>query len=244
MLKKIAVVLLILVPCSLQAESATAQEGGLEGHSEALGATGPLAAADAERNIEVALQYRAEGHLPQAIRLMEQTLQQHPRHATSRAVMADLLREKGDHEAALAMIDKAIALDDSVALFHVSRALMYLPFQRYDEALSDLDRAIALDPDLIAARFNRGSLLAQRERYEQALQDFDYCIAADPHLPAPYFNRGSVRYSLGMKEQAVADIEHFIKLTDNEDWKQSARELLQTWQERQKEAGETHAGTP
>lgn len=249
LIKPAFLLLLLLAPLPLQAAGPASEQGPAStGHPDPLGGAhggaDPHASLSADQNIKVALQHRDEGRLPEAIQVMQQTLQKYPEHAASHAVMADLLREQGDNAGALAMIEKAISLDDSVALFHVSRALMYMPFQRYEEALADLDRAIALDPDMIAARFNRGSLLAQRERYEQALQDFDHCIAVDPHLPAPYFNRGSVRYSLGMKEQAVADIEHFIELTDNDDWKQTARELLQAWEERQMQAGDAQDGNP
>ena len=244
MMTKLTFLVLLLMPLSLQAaDSVTAREPLPPAHPDPLGGAhggvDPHAALSADQNIKVALQHRAEGRLPEAIAVMQQTLQKYPQHASSHAIMADLLSEKGDHAEALAMIGKAVSLDDSSALFHVSRALMYLPFQRYQEALADLDRAVELEPDMIAARFNRGSLHAQLEQYDLALMDFDRCIAVDPHLPAPYFNRGSVRYSLGMKEQAVSDIEHFIELSDNAAWKQSAQQLLQAWQEKEKQADAT-----
>jgi len=208
------------------------------GHIDPLGgahgSADPHAALSADQNIKVALQHRTEGRLPEAIQVMEMTLLKYPTHAQSHAVMADLYREKGQSSKALASIEKAIKLDDTKPLYYVSRALYYMPFQRFDEALADLNRAVELDGDLIAARFNRGSLYAQNKHYEDAIKDFDHCIAVDPHLPAPYFNRGSIRYSLGLTQLAVQDIERFIELSDNENWVNNAKDLLAVWEEREK----------
>ena len=226
-----------LLPLTLHAQQDPIPDAPAATHVDPLGGAhggaDPHAALNADQQIKVALQHRLEGRLPEAIKVMELSLRSNPSHAASYAVLADLLSEQGEQARALAMIEQAIALDSANALFHVSRALMYMPFERFDEALVDLDRAVDLDSDLIAARFNRGSLLVQLEQYESALADFNHCIAVDPHLPAPYFNRGAVYYLLGSREKAVSDIEHFIELTSNEDWKTSARELLQVWQEQE-----------
>ena len=60
----------------------------------------------------------------------------------------------------------------------------------------------------------------------EALADFDHCIAVEPHLAAPYFNRASTYEALGQNENAIADFKRFIELSDNEEWKKTAQQLL------------------
>lgn len=194
------------------------------------GGADPHAALSPDQQVKVALQHRKEGRLPEAVKVMQESLLKFPDHAQSHAVMSDLQRQNGELAKALASIEQAIALDDTAPLYYVNRALLYVAFKRPEEALKDLDHAVEMDGDLIAARFNRGSLYAQHKDYERAMKDFDHCIAVDPHLPAPYFNRGSVRYSLGLTQFAKDDIRHFIKLSKNENWKKNAEELLASWE--------------
>ncbi|MBT8129876.1 MAG: tetratricopeptide repeat protein, partial [Gammaproteobacteria bacterium] len=104
---------------------------------------------------------------------------------------------------------------------------VYRQFGQIAQALDDLNRAIELNPDLVAARFNRGAIHYSSEEFELALSDFDQCIAIDPHTAAPYFNRGSTRHALGNKAGAMEDLERFIQLSDNEQWKATARDLMQ-----------------
>ncbi len=59
------------------------------------------------------------------------------------------------------------------------------------------------------------------------MSDFDQCIAIDPHSAAPYFNRASTKHALGDTAGARADLERFIQLSDNEQWKATARDLMQ-----------------
>ena len=113
----------------------------------------------------------------------------------------------------------------------MSRAQLYLSFERVEKAMTDLNMAIKMEPKLVPARFNRGTLLAHQGNYQAALTDFDVCIQVDPHLAGPYFNRGSVYYNMGQKEDAVADIERFIELAELDSWKQSGRDLLKVWEE-------------
>jgi tetratricopeptide (TPR) repeat protein len=114
-------------------------------------------------------------------------------------------------------------------MIRVNRAQAYRSFGRFDEAMKDLDVAVEQDPDLLLARFNRGALLYAGGNFDKALLDFDRCVAIDPHAPAPYFNRGSTYWELARSEDAMADMTRFLELSDNEEWKKAAEELIKNW---------------
>ncbi len=96
--------------------------------------------------------------------------------------------------------------------------------------MSDLDRAISMNDNLVPAFFNRGVIHYQTGDFERALSDFTRCIDIDPHVAAPYFNRAAVRNAMGEQAGAISDIRRFTDLTDNENWKRKAGQLLIDWE--------------
>ena len=63
----------------------------------------------------------------------------------------------------------------------------------------------------------------------------------DPHAPSPYFNRAAVYDAMNKRKEAVADINRFMELTDNENWKQSAQDILKAWEDKDKAKAKTGA---
>jgi tetratricopeptide (TPR) repeat protein len=147
-----------------------------------------------------------------------------------------LYLEQGQVSDALRDFESAVRVNPDDASALTNRAQAYCGFGRMDETLADLDRAVVLDPDLIAARFNRGAMLYEKGEMDKALGDFNHCIAVDPHAPGPYFNRAAVYDAMGKRAEAVADLNRFMELTDKENWKQWAQDILKVWADKDKVA--------
>lgn len=193
------------------------------------GAYDPHAALTPEKHIQVALQHQQEGRTSEAIRTLTMAILQYANNKDLYAVRGSIFLEQEQHTEALSDLEKAlkIAPDDSALL--TNRAQVYRQFGQIEQALADLNKAIEISPDLVAARFNRGAIHYSSEEFEKALSDFDQCIAIDPHAAGPYFNRASARHALGDVAGARQDLERFIQLSENEQWKSTARDLLQRW---------------
>jgi len=191
-----------------------------------------------ETLVEIALQHKMEGRPHEAINTLSQAMLKHDNNAQLYAVRGSIYLEQGRVAQALRDLEAAIKLnpDDADAL--TNRAQAYRGFGRNQEALADLNRALELNPDLIPARFNRGAMLYGEGKLGLALADFDHCVAVDPHAPTPYFNRAAVYDAMHNRKEAVADIERFMELTDNENWKRSAQEILKAWADKDKAAAE------
>ena len=190
----------------------------------------------AETQIQIALQHKQEGRPHEAINTLSNALMLHGNNAQLYAVRGSLYLEQGKITDALSDLEAALRLDPDDAQALTNRAQAYRRFGRSKEALADLDRAIELNPDLVAARFNRGAMRYENNELELSLADYDYCVAVDPHAPAPYFNRAAVYDAMHKRAQAVADIERFMELTDSERWKQTARDILKAWAEKDAQA--------
>ena len=146
------------------------------------------------------------------------------------AVRASLYLEQGQPAAALQDLQMALKLDPEDPALLTNRAQVYRQFGQIREALIDLNKAINLSPNLLAARFNRGAIYYSSEDYQLALEDFDQCVAIDPHVAGPYFNRASTKQELGDTVGAKNDLNRFIQLSDSEQWKSTAQDLLQRWE--------------
>lgn len=191
-----------------------------------------------DKQIQIALQHKKEGRPHEAINTLSNALMRHENNAQLYAVRGSLYLEQGQVSDALRDLEAALRLNPTDASALTNRAQAYRGFGRMNEALADLDRAVELDPDLIAARFNRGAMLYEKDEMGKALTDFNHCIAVDPHAPGPYFNRAAVYDAMGKRLEAVADLERFMELTDNENWKKSAQDILKAWADKDKAVGE------
>ena len=187
----------------------------------------PHASLGVDQLITVALQHRQEARYPQALEVLAEAIYRYPDNAELFSIRGSIQLELNRLSAALQDLEQAAKLKPDDAVIRVNRAQAYKGFGRQQDALSDLEDAVKLDPSLIAARFSRGAIYHSLGQYDKALADFEHCIALDPHSDAPYFNRASTYEALGKRENAIADFRRFIELSSNENWKQTAQQLIE-----------------
>ncbi len=122
------------------------------------------------------------GQLPQARASLERLLSQNPAHFDAHYLLATVLGQQGEMEAALRAFDQALALRDNHPLAHGNRAALLLHLGRHAEALQAYDQAIALKPDFAAAHFRRGVVLQALGQPEAALQSHARALQLQPAL--------------------------------------------------------------
>ncbi len=83
-----------------------------------------------------------------------------------------LERLAGNHLAALAAADNAIALERKNAEHHRDRASALQNLQRWEEAVASLDKAIVLAPDNTGNRYERASTLVTLGKFDLARSDY------------------------------------------------------------------------
>ena len=183
----------------------------------------------------VALMYQAKGQFGEALATLDQAIARYPESAPLYAVRGALWLQLEEYAKALADLERSLDLAEDAGV-RVNYAEALRRFDRKEDALASLDRVLEENPDYLPALFNRGVLRFELGNEEGALADFDRAIAIDPDAAAPYFNRAAVRWALGQKDAALADLDAFIERTPVDEWKETARELRDSWQE-QLEAG-------
>jgi lipoprotein NlpI len=117
-----------------------------------------------------------------------------------------------DFERAIALYERAIAIDPTRADPHFKRANALRIIGRLEEALAGYDRAIALKEDYAHAYCNRGVVLQSLGRREAALCSYDRAIALDSTDVMTHYNRALLMQDCLQWDEALASYDRAIKL--------------------------------
>jgi tetratricopeptide (TPR) repeat protein len=125
----------------------------------------------------------AAGRLAEAEQMYRQILGAAPRHADSLHMLGLLALQAGQAQAAIALIDQAIALHPSAALCHVNRAASLHALGRSAEALAACREALRHKRNCAEAYQALGRIESDLGRPEAALDAYREAMRHKPDLP-------------------------------------------------------------
>ena len=131
-----------------------------------------------------------------------------------------------DFEAALADLDRAIALQPIVPISYFLRAQVRCAQLQaetgvttiqplsptteakigYGKALDDLKKVMELEPDMVYAQYNIGGIYTRLHEYDHAVEAYTRVLELDPRFPDAYYNRGIVRLLDGHTNEGLSDL--------------------------------------
>ena len=139
------------------------------------------------------------------------------------------LFDQGEYRQATEPFSEAIRLNPKFTQAYYNRAVTYVKLEQYQRAIQDFDEAIRLDPQLAVAYTDRGFAYLNLDQYQRAIPDFSDAIRLDPQYARAaraYLGRGMAYAVQDKKAEARADLEKAIALTDDPQFLQLARELI------------------
>ena len=116
----------------------------------------------------------------------------------------------GDHSAAAAAFQRALAAAPTNAEAHFRLGLALRDQQRLDDAAASYRRAIELQPAYVEAHNNLGSVLQRLEQSDAALAAYRHAVALGPTFSQPYLNLGRLYALAGDTLNAAATFEAAI----------------------------------
>ncbi len=140
-----------------------------------------------------------EGRAADALRLYRELVAQYPQHLRARNNLALLLDASGDHEGALAELDRALELDTEHTTLLTNRGALLGTLGRYAAAERDLRRVLRVEPANVEALFNLGVVMTKKGLWGEAVPHLRHVteLAAD---------RGAAFYYLGEALNHVDDL--------------------------------------
>lgn len=110
---------------------------------------------------------------------------------------------KGDYEAAIRDLNRALALNPRLDMAWHNRGLVRRELGDLNAALTDYDRCLRLNPRKYEAWHSRGIVRFDQGDYSAALRDFDRAIELKKNFAEAWNGRGLALHSLGQEDEAL-----------------------------------------
>jgi tetratricopeptide (TPR) repeat protein len=127
-------------------------------------------------------------------------------------VRFDNTKDRGDRDAELAAIDKAIGLDPKNAFAYANRGAAYANKNELDRAIDDYSKAIDLNPIVAFAYLNRGVAFEEKRDLDRAIEDYTKGISLDSKNAQAYYTRGNAYLKMRDLDRAIDDYSKAISL--------------------------------
>jgi Flp pilus assembly protein TadD len=134
-----------------------------------------------------------------------------PEHADSLHMLGMIASQCGQPEAALACIDRAIAIRPSAALYHVNRAGLLLGLRRLDAALAAGQEALRFKRNLPEAHQVMGHVLSDLGRPEEAIAAYQEALRLKPLLRDGHNDLALALREANRLDEAAAALEPALK---------------------------------
>lgn len=141
-----------------------------------------------------------------------------------------------DTVAALADLDKAISLSQSLANPFLLRAEIEWGRREWEKAGDDIGQAIRLHPEVADLYVNRAFIRYNSDDFFGAMSDYNYALQLEPKNRAALFNRALLRYEVKDLQKAEEDLSSVLALEPGNFHALYNRGLVRLEQDKNKEA--------
>jgi adenylate cyclase len=119
-------------------------------------------------------------------------------------------------EKGIQMVQKALALDDTLAEAHGLLGHLYTQKREYEKGIAEGERAVALNPGGATVLANYAATLFYAGRPEEAIQLFQKAIRLNPLIPKGlYWRYGNPLRDEGRFEEAISAYKKAVQLEPN-----------------------------
>jgi tetratricopeptide (TPR) repeat protein len=126
--------------------------------------------------------------------------------------VSEILRDRGDLQAAMAEVKKVLAEDDDDPAGLVEQAQILLQLGRMKEALASVKTALLGDPYNPAAHRIVGRVLMAQGQFIEALDAFDEAMRHAPMAIDTHVRRAEALMALGRRQEAALELEEIAEL--------------------------------
>ena len=169
-------------------------------------------AASLQARLQLALEHHRFGRLSEAEGAYRQILDIEPGHADALHLLGVSFRQRGNIEAAVDFIEKAISASPSEPIYYNSLGCALESQGLVNEAVAGYRMALALKSDYAEAHFNLGTVLQAQGHLDEAAACYRQALATKPDFAAACSNLGNVLMDQGRLEDAAASYRKALAL--------------------------------
>ena len=150
--------------------------------------------------------------LPRPNELCREVLGAAPQHAPALHLLGVLAHRAGHPDDAIALMQRAIAIDARTAEYHSNLGAILTARGRFDEAVAACGQAVSLRPDLPEAHYNLGNALRDARRLDEAAAAYERALSLRFGYAQAHNNLANVHKALGRIDEAIAGYRRAIML--------------------------------
>jgi tetratricopeptide (TPR) repeat protein len=163
-------------------------------------------------DLRTALSYHQRGLLEEAARIYQVLIDRDPVHADARHLLGVVALQQGNPSRAAELINWAIALNPSAAVYHGNLAEAYRALGQLEQAVGCCRTALRLQPNSPEAANNLGLCLLALGQTEAAVAQFREALRLRPNFAMAQNNLGNALRLQGDKAQALAQFRRALEL--------------------------------
>lgn len=167
---------------------------------------------DTERMVVDAIEHHHAGRLSQAEAAYREVLEREPRNIDALHFLGFLAFQRGEHERAVDLISRALALNQANAHAHQNLGNAYQALGEREQASACFRKAIELKPDLIEAHYNLGIAYRDLGRRDEAAVCFKEVLRLRPDFAAAHYCLGHLFYDEDRLEEAASCFRQALSL--------------------------------
>ncbi len=165
--------------------------------------------------LTTAIEMHQGGRLGEAATLYQKVLTQEKENPIALHLMGVLHHQRGEHDRAIELIGRAVAIRPNVPAFHANLAEAYRAVGKLDRAAGCCRAALALWPDYPEAHCNLGLALQGLGKREEAVGQFRRALELRPEFATAHNNLGIVLRDLGRLDEAMEHFRRAVELDPN-----------------------------
>ena len=169
-------------------------------------------AAAVEPYIRKAFDEARSGNIDDAIDILNSAAAKYPDDARLFAARSSLYMLNKDAGAALADLDRSVALNPTDDTVLTMRGMIRYQQRDLEKALDDFNAAIAINRWAYEAYNGRGVIYLETENPGLAVKNFNATTLINPKHPSAYFHRGVAHMQMGELEKAIEDLTKAVEL--------------------------------
>jgi tetratricopeptide (TPR) repeat protein len=162
--------------------------------------------------LPLALQHHQAGNLHLAEPIYRQILEVVPDHADSLHLLGLIFSQRGQYEAAIEHISRAITNDGKQAGYYINLGNAQSALGKLDDAVASFRRAVAIQPNLAEAHCSLGNALKHQGKLHEAVTCYCLALELKPELAVAHSNLGAVLRALGQLDNAIGCYERAVEL--------------------------------
>ena len=165
--------------------------------------------------LSIAVRHHQAGQFRPAESLYRQVLELAPDNANALHLLGVILHQRGEHEAALEYILRAVRSNDRPPFFHNNLGAVYAALRRIPEAMACYQRALERNPSFDEAHNNLGNAWKDLGNVDEAIACYRRALALNPNSVEAHNNLGNALTDQGKLDEAIACYQRALALNPN-----------------------------